>query len=187
MKDNKGLFKVMETSLLGCYKIKTDVHRDNRGTFVKAFHAASFHDYGMSYSFKEIFFSYSYKNVLRGLHFQTPPVEQDKLVYCISGRALDVVVDIRRNSTTYGDFFMTELEADTGDMLYIPAGMAHGFLALTDMIMAYNVTSLHDINHDCGILWNSVGIPWPCKEPILSERDKSFPSFDEFVSPFVNR
>ncbi len=181
----QDLFKFIETCLPDCYEIQAKVHHDNRGTFTKVFHAESFHKFGISCSFKEIFYSHSYKNVLRGLHFQSPPMEQDKLVYCINGKALDAVVDIRIDSATYGMFCLTELDADKGNMLYIPAGMAHGFLALTDMIMAYNVTSIHDVKHDCGILWDSVGIPWPCREPILSERDKNFPTFGDFVSPFV--
>lgn len=179
------LFKLINTNIEGCYKLKVQSHHDNRGFFIKTFHAETFKKYGLADSFKEVFYSYSYKNVLRGLHFQVPPHDHDKLVYCISGKIFDVVLDIRKNSKTYGKFYISELNANEGDMLYISSGMAHGFYALTDSIMVYQVTSLHASKSDCGILWNSANIPWPNMYPILSERDKTFMKFEEFISPFT--
>jgi len=118
------------------------------------------------------------------MHFQLPPSQHAKLVTCISGRVLDVVVDLRLDSSTYGCSASVELSSEHPSALYIPEGLAHGFLALEESILHYKTTSAHDPERDRGILWSSIGFPWPVSDPILSDRDALFPALAAFASPF---
>ena len=167
------MFKVEETPLKGCLKICPIVREDRRGAFVKTFHVDAFRELGLPTVFAEAYFSVSHRNVLRGLHFQTPPMDHEKIVYCTEGEVLDAVVDLRRSSLTYGQHALFTLRASEGTMLYIPRGMAHGFLTLSDEPAC-----------DAGIRWDSAGIPWEIEDPVISERDMSFPTLTDFVSPF---
>lgn len=161
------------------------VFQDNRGLFVKTFHQELFAAQGLNTSFAEEFYSISYRGVLRGLHFQVPPKEMVKLVYCVEGAALDVLVDLRIGSPNYGQHVMCELSAEKANMVYMPPGIAHGFYARTErVVMIYKCSVVYSPDHDTGILWNSVGIPWPDQDPVISERDKQFVGFDRFKSGF---
>ena len=174
------------TSIPGCVELFPDVREDDRGRFVKTFQRNVFCEWALRTSFAEEFFSTSRKGVLRGLHFQVPPYALNKLVYCLEGRALDAVVDLRRGSPTFGQHEMFELNGKLVNMLYLAPGLAHGFYALTEnVIMAYKTTELYSPEHDKGVLWNSAGISWPDIHPILSDRDKMFPPLAEFNSPFI--
>ncbi len=185
MKKSNKLFEKIETSLEGLFELKPIVRGDRRGSFVKIFHAETFAELGLATDFKEECFSTSIKNVLRGLHFQTPPADHVKLVTCIEGAIKDVVVDLRKKSVTFGKHFMIELSAEKSNMLYIPKGLAHGFLTLSDRAtIFYNITTVYSPANDKGILWSSCGIDWQCDAPILSDRDKIHPTFAEFDSPF---
>ena len=185
MDNNRHLFKKNDTELSGCFELEPIIRSDSRGCFVKTFHANAFKDLGLEYDFVEEYHSMSIKGVLRGLHFQLPPADHTKLVYCISGKVMDVAVDLRKNSKTYGRYHICYLDADKCNMLYIPRGMAHGFYTLSNRaVMMYHVTSVYDSIYDTGIAWDSVGIPWPDITPIQSERDRSFKRFSEFISPF---
>lgn len=186
MTDTLNLFDKKETTLEGCFEIQPKVRGDNRGSFVKTFHEQSFAELGLATDFKEMFYSASVKNVLRGLHFQTPPCDHVKLVYCACGKVLDAAVDLRKNSPTYGKFHVVELDSDKGNMFYLPKGLAHGFLTLSDKaVVIYNLTSVYSPEHDKGILWSSCGIDWNVDFcPILSERDKKHPRLEDFESPF---
>ncbi|MEM1803746.1 MAG: dTDP-4-dehydrorhamnose 3,5-epimerase [Nanopusillaceae archaeon] len=178
--------EVRETSIPGCFEIIPKVFRDERGIFVKTFSYSFFKKYGLNTDFKEQFFSISRKDVVRGLHFQLPPMDHDKLVYCIYGEAFDVVVDLRVGSPTYGKYQTFILSGEKSNMLYIPKGLAHGFCALSDkVIMLYAVSVEYSPEHDSGILWNSMDIPWPCKNVIISEKDSKLTPFDKFKSPFI--
>jgi len=169
-----------------CFEIIPEVFKDERGTFVKTFHEGVFKKNSLETNFAEEYYSFSCKGVLRGLHFQLPPVEHVKLVYCVSGKVLDAVVDLRVGSPTYGEFETFELSAEKANMIYIPKGLAHGFYVLSESaIMMYKVTTVYSPEHDTGILWNSVGIPWPDEKPIISKRDSEFIAFKDFKSPFV--
>ena len=186
MKDTLGLFELFQTNLDGCCRIQPVVRRDARGAFVKTFHVEAFRELGLPDTFREEYYSVSSHNVLRGLHFQTPPSACGKLVYCLEGSVWDVALDLRRSSPTYGQSFFLELDSNIGNMLYIPEGFAHGFYTLSrQAVMVYKVTQVYDRDHDEGILWNSAGIPWPCENPQLSERDRSFPRFSGFDAPFL--
>lgn len=185
MTDTLNLFEKKSTPLEGCFEIQPKVRGDNRGSFVKTFHEQSFAELGLATDFKEMFYSVSARNVLRGLHFQTPPCDHVKLVYCAFGKVMDAAVDLRKNSPTYGKFHIVQLDSDKGNMFYLPRGLAHGFLTLSDKaIIVYNLTSVYSPEHDKGILWNSCGIDWKIACPILSERDKKHPRLEDFESPF---
>ena len=185
MKDSFGLFEKISTPLDGCFELRAKVRGDNRGAFIKTFHANAFKELLLYADFKEQLCTTSTKNVLRGMHFQTPPADHVKLVYCASGRVMDVAVDLRKKSPTFGRHFVVELDAAAGNMLYLPKGLAHGFLTLSDTAtMIYNLTSVYSPENDMGVLWSSCGIDWNCDAPILSERDKNHPALADFDSPF---
>lgn len=178
--------RLKATKLAGYYEIENDKFIDHRGIFVKTFHEDVFKQYDLVTNFSEEYYSISKKNVIRGLHFQLPPTEHEKVVYCSAGEVMDVVVDLRKGSPTYGCFEIVMLSSDKANMLYIPKGLAHGFQVLSDIaIMMYKVTSIYSPEDDSGILWNSLDIPWDTKEIIMSERDKDFVKFDDFTTPFV--
>ncbi|KIE43356.1 dTDP-4-dehydrorhamnose 3,5-epimerase [Geobacter anodireducens] len=174
-----------ETDIPGCVEITPRILRDERGTFVKTFHREMFAMQGLNTAWAEEYYSVSHRGVLRGLHFQLPPHDHDKLVYCTRGSVLDAALDLRRGSPTYGGHVLLELSATAGNMLYLPRGLAHGFYVQSESAtLVYKVTSVYAPQHDAGILWNSAGIPWPDNAPTLSPRDAGFGSFNGFASPF---
>jgi len=169
------MFEIESTNIEGCKLITPDIHSDERGCFTKIYHNELFIKYGLESDFKEEYYTISKKNVLRGLHFQLPPHEHVKLVHCISGKVMDVVVDLRNGSKTYGKYEAFELSDQNKQMIYIPKGLAHGFYVLSSSsTLLYKVTSVYSPEHDRGILWNSLDIPWPNNDPIISHRDSSF-------------
>lgn len=158
---------------------------DARGNFTKTFHQGMFQEHGINFELKESYFSISKKDVIRGIHFQTPPHEHAKIVFCPKGAILDVIVDIRKESPFYGKYYAAELNETNHQAYYIPEGFAHGFMALTEgAITYYLVSSMYSQPHDTGIRYDSIGYDWGIKNPLLSERDLSFISFKEFESPF---
>lgn len=179
------MFELKKCILEGCYEILPRVFQDQRGNFVKTFQSKIFTEYGLRTDFCESYYSVSKKKVLRGLHFQTPPAQQAKVVYCIKGEVLDAVVDLRSNSPTFGEFALYRINEVKKNMLYIPEGLAHGFSVQSDeAVMMYNVTSVYSAKNDSGIRWDSVGIPWENEQPIMSERDRDFLPLGVFKSPF---
>ena len=157
------MFTIHPTVLPGLVSLSPKVFTDDRGTFVKTFHNSMFRELGLPFEAREEFFSISHRHVLRGLHFQVPPADHVKIVYCLAGAVLDVVVDLRRQSPTRGRFHVGELSAATRRILYIPTGLAHGFLTLTDdALMVYNTSTVYDPACDQGIRWGSIGFltPW---------------------------
>ena len=174
------------TELIGCYELQPTQLSDKRGKFVKIFQTEIYSHLGLQTDFREDYYSISKKNVVRGMHFQMPPLDQEKLVYCVQGLAVDVVTDLRIGSPTFGRSMQREISVDKGNIIYIPKGFAHGFCALVDgTILMYKVSTTYNQATDSGILWNSIGIKWPVSKPILSSRDGSFESFDDFKSPFT--
>ncbi|UOF88815.1 dTDP-4-dehydrorhamnose 3,5-epimerase [Fodinisporobacter ferrooxydans] len=174
-----------KTRIPGCFTIQPLLFKDERGVFVKTFRSDVFAENHLETHFPEQYYSISRQGVLRGLHFQIPPREHTKLVYCVSGKVMDVIVDLRRGSPAFGNFEVFELSAEEGNMIYIPPGLAHGFYVTSERaILVYNVSSLYSPEHDCGIHWRSIDLPWPNQNPILSERDGAFPHVSNFSSPF---
>lgn len=177
--------KVIPTKIHGCFEIFPIINKDTRGFFVKTFHTPSFKKLGLNTLFKEEYYSISKKNVIRGMHFQLPPHDHIKLVYCISGKVMDVVVDLRLGSPSYGKHLSIDLSFKKKNMVYIPKGIAHGFCSLSkSSILIYKTSTVHFPKNDTGIRWNSANISWPNKNLIISDRDKSFPTLKEFKSPF---
>ncbi|SDC07804.1 MULTISPECIES: dTDP-4-dehydrorhamnose 3,5-epimerase [unclassified Candidatus Frackibacter] len=177
--------ELIKTKLQGVYIIQNPVFSDNRGVFSKIYHEDIFEKNGLCTDFKESYYSVSKKNVIRGMHFQLPPYDHEKLVYVPKGEVLDVVLDLRTNSDTFGDYIAIELSATNKKSIYIPKGLAHGFKSLKDnTITVYNVSTVYSSDYDTGISWNSFGMDWGLEEPIVSKRDQEFISLDKFDSPF---
>jgi dTDP-4-dehydrorhamnose 3,5-epimerase len=179
-------FTSVETPFQGARLLEPFVFRDERGEFTKTYHQDFFTQMGLPFVPKEEFISVSQKGVLRGMHFQVPPCDCNKVVYCISGCVLDVLLDIRSSSGTFGKCYATEISSDNRRILFAPQGMAHGFIVLsTEATMVYKTDHVYSADHDAGIRWDSFGFPWPCAAPVLSRRDQRHPSFNEFISPFA--
>lgn len=173
------------TSIADLYLIEPFHKEDVRGTFVKTFHAEEFAAQGLEYEFLESFYSASARDVIRGMHFQWPPHDHAKLVYCTHGEVLDVIVDLRSDSDSFRQYEAFTLNDQNKNLLYIPHGMAHGFCARTNgATLVYLTTSVHSQEHDTGIRYDSFGFKWPVTNPILSERDAGFIALDELDSPF---
>jgi len=177
---------IYELEIQGCYLVESDKFEDHRGSFSKTYHREIYNKFGIFCDFAEEFYSFSHKNVIRGMHFQLPPADHDKLVYCPSGAVKDVFLDIRKSSKTYGQFMSIELTADNRRILFLPKGIAHGFQSLVDnSLMVYKTTTVHFPSLDSGIRWDSFGFDWGIEDPIMSIKDKNLLKFDEFDSPFV--
>jgi dTDP-4-dehydrorhamnose 3,5-epimerase len=176
--------KRKETSISGLIEIHPTVFEDSRGYFFESFRK----DFFLSWNFVQDNESLSGPNVLRGLHFQAPPYEQGKLVRVIKGAVLDVAVDIRLNSPTFGQHYKQVLTEENRIQLWIPPGFAHGFLVLhPGTIFSYKCTNYyHKASEGC-ILWNDpdLHIEWNVDDPILSEKDKNGIPFARFTSPFA--
>ncbi len=182
--------KIIETGIPGLLVIEPQVFADERGHFFEAFSAAKLAASGIESGVVQINQSSSKKGVLRGLHFQAPPHDQTKLVRCGRGRLYDVAVDIRRGSPTFGAWFGVELTEDNKKMLYVPSGFAHGFYSLTDGCeLVYLVgKSGYAKAAEGGVRFDdpAVGIDWPLEgEPLVNERDRTFPLLTRDNSPFV--
>ncbi|MCB0480103.1 MAG: dTDP-4-dehydrorhamnose 3,5-epimerase family protein [Flavobacteriales bacterium] len=174
-----------ETKLKGVFEIDLFHLKDDRGVFVKTFHKKTLESYGLETDFAESFYSINNKNVVRGMHFQYPPDDHSKIVYCTSGALTDVILDIRKASPTYGQYHTVELFGENFKAVYLPSGTAHGFFVKADhTCMVYLTSTMHSPKNDGGILFDSFGYNWPVPFPIHSERDLNFPSFDQFKSPF---
>ncbi|EZQ12031.1 MULTISPECIES: dTDP-4-dehydrorhamnose 3,5-epimerase [Acidianus] len=161
------------------FLIETKHFSDNRGFFEETYKEKDFKENGIPCNFVQINHSFSVKGVLRGLHFQLKPKPQGKLVTVISGKVLDVAVDLRKGSPTYSKWVSAELTP--GRLLWIPCGFAHGFLALEESHVIYLVTRDFDPSLDSGVAWNDeeINVNWPIKEPILSEKDRKLPKLRE--------
>lgn len=179
-----------KANLEGCWILEPNVFEDERGYFYEGFNAEKFRGItGLDFNVKQINQSRSSKGVLRGLHFQFPPKGQAKLVSCTEGEVLDVAVDLRTNSETYGQFAIVRLSAENKKQFYIPKGMAHGFLVLSDQAkLMYQVDELYSKEHDSGILYNdpdiNIGWGYPEDEIILSEKDKHLPLLKDIANTF---
>lgn len=177
--------KIIKTPFDGLLILETNNFQDERGGFQKLFNYDFFVENGLATDFKEFYYSLNKKGVRRGMHFQIPPYDHVKVVYVSYGKILDVVVDIRKSSKTYGECFSIELDDQNAQYLYIPKGFAHGFLSLKDnTIVNYAQTSCYNKECDCGIDQNSIDFEWGIDHPIVSGRDLTFPALQDFNSPF---
>ena len=175
------------TAIEGVYIINNFVAQDDRGTFVKTFNKQNFANTGLNFEIRESYFSISHKNVIRGMHFQLPPNDHEKLVYVPLGSIVDVVVDLRKNSLTYKKFISIELSAANSKSIFIPKGLGHGFKSMEDnTITVYNVATEYDSKSDQGIHFDSFGFDWHTNAEIMSSRDKEFMTLNRFCenNPF---
>jgi dTDP-4-dehydrorhamnose 3,5-epimerase len=160
---------------------------DDRGLFFEGYNKLLFETNNFSTNFIQDNISVSKKNVVRGLHFQNPPYAQGKLVSVLQGSVMDVVVDIRKSSPTFGQYYAIELNATTKKIMYVPPGFAHGFAALEDnTIFSYKCTNVYNKNSEGGILYNDpqLNIDWKIDNPIVSEKDLLLPVFNELINFF---
>jgi dTDP-4-dehydrorhamnose 3,5-epimerase len=179
--------KLITTPLQGIVLIQPDIFPDSRGYFFESFQEERFRTLGIDARFVQDNESLSQKGVLRGLHFQRPPFAQGKLVRVVTGAVLDIAVDIRKGSPTYGQWVKAELSASNKLMMYIPEGFAHGFLVLEDnTIFQYKCTNYYNRESEGGIIWNDpdLAIEWGITDPIVSEKDLKGVRFKEMQSPF---
>jgi dTDP-4-dehydrorhamnose 3,5-epimerase len=168
--------RVLTTELDGVVIIEPKIFTDPRGYFYESFQAERYQQHGIAMPFVQDNVSHSVKNVVRGLHYQLQK-PQGKLVYVFYGSVLDVAVDIRVSSPTFGKIFYTELSAENHRQIYIPPGFAHGFCVLSDTAgFIYKCTDYYDPVSERGVIWNDpdLMIPWPVKDPILVEKDKMY-------------
>lgn len=177
-----------ELKIEGLAIIETRRFNDSRGYFYESFNQVKYQELlGESVNFLQDNISVSAKNVLRGLHFQNPPFAQGKLVSVLKGSVLDVAVDIRKNSKTYGQHESIVLSAENGLQFWIPPGFAHGFLALEDeTIFSYKCTNVYHPESEGSLMWNDadLAIDWKTKNPIISEKDELNGFFNTFDSKF---
>jgi dTDP-4-dehydrorhamnose 3,5-epimerase len=183
--------KFVNTSIEGLVILEPIALGDDRGYFLESYNKKKFEEAIGKISFEQDNESKSSKGVLRGLHFQKPPFAQAKLVRCIEGRVLDISVDIREGSDTYGEHVTVELTGENKKQVFIPRGFAHGFLVLSESaIFAYKVDNSYSPTHDAGIRWDDslLNIQWGVSESevLVSEKDAKLPFFLEFETPFTN-
>jgi dTDP-4-dehydrorhamnose 3,5-epimerase len=159
--------------------IPTKFH-DDRGHFYESYNQTRFAANGIKENFVQDNYSFSTAGVIRGLHFQKEPNGQGKLVRCMTGKVMDIVVDLRKSSPTFGQHGSYLLDAEIGNMLYVPVGFAHGFVALTETIFVYKCTNFWNKEAESGIRWNdpTLNIQWGVENPIVSDKDQILPLFD---------
>lgn len=178
------MLKVYDAALSGVKILEFKEFSDDRGVFGKYFCADWLREIGICDEFRESYFSKSKKGAIRGMHFQAPPKDHSKLVCVLSGKALDVCVDIRRGSPSYGKFFSIELSENEPKALYIPTGFAHGIKALADDTCLYSLQSTcYDAMAESGIRYDSFGFDWG-ESLIVSQKDKDQTPLNELISPF---
>jgi len=175
--------QIVKTNIEGLVEIIPQVYNDNRGWFFEFYKEIPFQQLGITDRFTQENISFSKKGVVRGLHFQLPPWQQAKLVSVLQGKVMDVVVDLRKNSPTFGQSQTVVLDSEKHNMLMVPEGFAHGFAALEDSLFLYKNSNTYNREFECGIVWNdpTLNIQWPFTDPILSEKDEKLSTFQELL------
>jgi dTDP-4-dehydrorhamnose 3,5-epimerase len=176
----KIIMNFNETFIKDVYIIDSHTFFDERGIFVKVYNSKEFLSIGMNISFKENFYSFSKKNTIRGMHLQISPFDNYKLVHVIKGYIIDVIIDLRKNSITYGKFIEIELNENNNKSILISPGIAHGFIAKEDSITMYMQSSIYDKQFDSGIRYDSFGYDWKISNPSVSEKDRHLCLFNDF-------
>jgi dTDP-4-dehydrorhamnose 3,5-epimerase len=180
--------QIRPLKLEGAFEISLVPRSDERGYFMRAYDEEIFHENGLQTQWVQENQSRSLKkHTIRGLHFQKPPHSETKLIRVLRGAILDVFVDLRKNSKSYGQWVSLELSADNQKIAYIPKGFAHAFCSLTDdVVVLYKVDNAYAPGFEGGLIWNDkdLNIQWPTDKPVLSEKDRQLGSFRDFISPF---
>ena len=170
--------KTIKKFLNGVIVLKFETQTDSRGHFLKFFQKEKLYKKNIKFNVKEIFISKSKKNVIRGMHFDKLSKKNDKIVLCNKGSVLDVFLDVRKNSKSFGKYSSFKLHENDNYMIYIPTGFAHGFLSLKDNSeLIYLSSKNYNPIDEKGYLWNSFGFQWPVSKPIISKRDTLHPDF----------
>lgn len=178
---------IEKTLLKDVFIINNSNTNDDRGIFVKTFNKNLFKELNLTFEIRESYYSISKRNVIRGMHFQLPPYDHEKLVYVPQGAILDVVVDLRKESLTYEKYISVELSDQNKKSIFLPKGVAHGFKSLLDdTITVYNVATEYNALADTGIHYNSFGFDWNLIHPMASLRDEALPKLSFFCenNPF---
>ena len=179
--------QIKQTGFDGLIELIPTVYHDDRGWFFEFYKESTLKPFGIDMHFPQENMSFSKKGVIRGLHFQRTPFGQAKLATVIAGSVLDVVVDLRKGSTTFGEVYACPLDSERKNMLLVPEGFAHGFAALEDSVFFYKCSNVFHKASESGILWNDpqLNIKWPVTKPIVSEKDKLLPTFEELLKNSV--
>ncbi|TSA26627.1 dTDP-4-keto-6-deoxy-D-glucose epimerase [bacterium] len=177
--------QIISTLISGLFLFKLNTFFDKRGSFVKVYNDEYFQKHGLNFHIRENYYTVSAKYVIRGMHFQIPPHDHEKLVCVTKGKIIDVILDIRKKSKTYGKYLSYELSDINELCVFIPKGCAHGFRSLEDdTYVTYMQSTCYYLESDKGIRYNSFGFDWECENPIISKRDLNFPIFDNLITPF---
>lgn len=182
-------FEFRKTSISGVMVILPFLAEDIRGNFIKDYSREIFDKNGITYNLKEVFYTNSYKGVIRAIHFQRQK-QQPKLVRCLKGKVFDVVVDLRRKSQTFGQWLSFDLSEKNNHEILVPAGCGHGYLVIEDAIVSYKCAEKFYGEYDDGIIWNDMdlGIDWPTTlvdgKVILSDKDKNLQSYQVFKQKY---
>lgn len=179
--------RLIETGLDSLLIIEPKVFHDSRGFFFEGYNRKTYAEFGLDIEIVQTNISQSQAGVVRGLHFQSPPYAQGKLIRVLKGAVLDVAVDIRKKSATYGQHFSIELNEENKKGLWIPPGFAHGFRTLKDdTLFYYDCTAFYNKESEGSLRWNdpSLGIDWGIENPVLSEKDAAAPLFTDFETQF---
>lgn len=175
--------QVKGTGIEGLVEIIPELFMDSRGWFYEFFNEKTFKEAGIPAAFVQENTSFSKKGVIRGLHFQRPPHAQGKLVTVLLGKVMDVAVDLRKGSKTFAQVFYLVLDSEKRNMLMVPEGFAHGFVALEDSVFFYKCTNFYNRAAESGIAWNDprLNIQWQVANPIISDKDSKLPTLDELL------
>jgi len=180
--------EIKERKITGVFEINLKPHQDNRGFFMRTFDDSIFKEMGLERNWVQENHSRSEEEgIIRGLHFQLPPFTETKMLRCINGAVLDVFVDLRKDSDTFGQWDSIELSAENKKMIFIPRGFAHGFCTLTDISeVVYKVDNYYSQENERGLLWSdkNIGIDWPVEHPILSAKDEKNMTLAQFVNEY---
>jgi len=175
--------KILTTPIEGLFEIYPTIFEDNRGYFFESFKKNELSQYGINIEWVQENQSFSKKGTVRGLHFQHGPYAQAKLARVLKGKVLDVAVDLRKDSLTYGAVYTKVLDDIQHNMLYVPEGFAHGFSVLEDAVFSYRCSNYYNKSSEGGVIWNDpqLAIDWEVDFPILSDKDQELPTLEEFT------
>ena len=174
--------KIIETDIEGLLEIHPRIFYDNRGFFLETYRDDLLTNYGLETNFIQDNQSFSTKGVVRGLHLQLAPFGQIKLVRAVTGKVMDIVLDVRKGSQSFGKYYKCLLDSERGNMLYIPSGFAHGIAVLEDAVFSYKCSDYYHQSSEAGIAYNDpeLNIDWGIQNPQISDKDRKLPSFKEF-------
>jgi len=181
------MYAMQLSDLKGVLRLPCSLYEDQRGIFSKVYQREMIEQSIPGFSVSEIFYSISKKNVVRGMHYQSPPHHQRKIIFCCTGLIQNVLLDLRSNSETFGSASSFEIGDENRQAVLVPSGIANGFRVISDYAVVHYITDCDYVpSADCGVHWNSIAFPWGIseREAIVSDRDRLLPKFCDLQSPF---